>query len=105
MARVRRGTLRGLARLACLLSTAAGCDQYEIAKAFGAEQAFSIGYKTRGSRSRNGVRMVDDLDLYEISGVPHGVNDLARLISVRSARPRASRESARRCALGSASGP
>lgn len=74
-------------RIQYLMGTRDGRDQYEIAKVFGDEMAFSIGYKVRHARQRDGVRLIDDLDLYEVSGVLHGANSLARLTSVKSGRP------------------
>ncbi|MGH3614384.1 MAG: hypothetical protein ACRDRK_17705 [Pseudonocardia sp.] len=55
---------------------------------FGPAAAYSIGYKVARTRHRGGVRLIDDLDLYEVSGVLHGANRLARLQSIKSGRPR-----------------
>lgn len=69
------------------LATADGRDAYANAKFFGADQSFSIGYKVARTRRRGGVRLIDDLDLYEFSPVLHGANRLARQQSIKSGRP------------------
>ena len=75
------GALRVKARY--LLATKDGREAYEVAKAFGAEQGFSIGYRVRHARKVGRVRHIDDLDLYEFSPVLHGANRLARLVSIK----------------------
>ena len=75
------GALRVKARY--LLATKDGREAYEVAKAFGAEQGFSIGYRVRHARKVGRVRHIDDLDLYEFSPVLHGANRFARLLSIK----------------------
>jgi len=79
------GALRVKARY--LLATKDGREAYEVAKAFGAEQGFSIGYRVRHARKVGRVRHIDDLDLYEFSPVLHGANRLARLVSIKGGSP------------------
>ncbi len=79
------GALRVKARY--LLATKDGREAYEVAKAFGAEQGFSIGYRVRHARKVGRVRHIDDLDLYEFSPVLHGANRLARLVSIKGGPP------------------
>ena len=70
-----------------ILATREGREAYEIAKAFGPQQGFSIGYKVtaNGARHRAGTRTITDLDVYEISAVLHGANRLATQLSVKAA--------------------
>ena len=79
------GALRVKARY--LLATKDGREAYEVAKAFGPEQGFSIGYRVRRARKVGRVRHIDSVDLYEFSPVLHGANRLARLVSVKDAQP------------------
>ena len=79
------GALRVKARY--LLATKDGREAYEVAKAFGPEQGFSIGYRVRNARKVGRVRHIDDLDLYEFSPVLHGANRLARLVSIKGGQP------------------
>lgn len=79
------GALRVTARY--LLGTKDGREAYEVAKAFGAEQGFSIGYRVRRARQRGRVRHIDDLELFEFSPVLHGANRLATLQSVKGRQP------------------
>jgi len=75
------GALRVKARY--LLGTKDGREAYEVAKAFGREQGFSIGFRVRHARKVGRVRHVDSVDLYEFSPVLFGANRLARLVSVK----------------------
>ena len=79
------GALRVKARY--LLGTKDGREAYEVSKAFGPEQGFSIGYRVRHARKVGRVRHIDSVDLYEFSPVLHGCNRLARLVSVKDAQP------------------
>jgi len=48
---------------------------------YGANSAFSIGFETRRSRQRGALRLIEDLDLFEVStGVLHSAHPLARLV-------------------------
>ena len=75
------GALRVKARY--LLGTKDGREAYEVSKAFGPEQGFSIGFRVRHARKVGRVRHIDSVDLYEFSPVLHGCNRLARLVSVK----------------------
>ena len=57
-----------------------------MAKAYGTDQAYSIGYRVtpNGAKSRGGVRYITDLDCYEFSAVLHGANRLAHQLSVKA---------------------
>jgi hypothetical protein len=79
------GALRVKARF--LLNTRDGREAWEVAKAFGTSQNFSIGYKVTptGARQRGGTRYITDLDVFEFSPVLHGAARLATLISVKGA--------------------
>jgi len=79
------GALRVKARY--LLGTKDGREAYEVAKAFGPEQGFSIGYRVQHARKVGRVRHIADLDLYEFSPVLHGANRLARLVSIKGGQP------------------
>jgi hypothetical protein len=57
-----------------ILSTKDARDAYEVAKAFGASQSFSIGYRVKRARQDGPVRRIFDLDVYEYSPVLHGAN-------------------------------
>ncbi|WP_345612546.1 HK97 family phage prohead protease [Pseudonocardia adelaidensis] len=52
-----------------LLGTADGRNDYEVARAFEAEQNFSIGFKVKKARQQGGIRRVYDLDM---SGAARG---------------------------------
>jgi len=66
-----------------------GKDTLAMARFFGAESCWSIGYKVNKAKQRDGVREIYDLDLYEISPVLWGAHRDARLIpdQVKAARP------------------
>ena len=69
------------------LPTREGQETRAIAQAFGPDYALSIGFKVRHARQRGTVRHIDDLDCYEASGVLHGANELAGLLSVKAGQP------------------
>lgn len=72
-----------------ILGTSDGRDAWEEAKAFDADQAYSIGYKVTptGAKIRAGVRHIHDLDVYEFSPVLHGAHRLATQMAVKAGRP------------------
>ncbi|MFD0352888.1 2'-5' RNA ligase family protein [Streptomyces sp. NPDC127110] len=72
------------------LRTTRGRDTYEQVKQWhdNGEAQFSIGYKvvTGGASKRHdGVRVIHDLDLYEISPVLHGAHPMTRSLEVKAA--------------------
>ncbi|MBB4902521.1 NUDIX domain-containing protein [Streptomyces griseomycini] len=72
------------------LRTQQGRDAYEQVKQWHEHQqaAFSIGYRvpTEGATLRgDGVRVIHDLDLFEVSPVLHGAHPLTRSLEVKSA--------------------
>ncbi|MGW0562940.1 HK97 family phage prohead protease [Streptomyces sp. NPDC003016] len=74
------------------LRTTRGRDTYEQVKQWheNGEAQFSIGYKvvTGGASKRHdGVRIIHDLDLYEISPVLHGAHPMTRTLEVKAASP------------------
>ncbi|WP_224404012.1 hypothetical protein [Pseudonocardia sp. ICBG1034] len=60
-----------------------------VARGFGEQQAFSIGYRVPegGAQNRGGVRHIKAVDLYEFSTVLVGANSLAGLQSVKEFVP------------------
>ncbi|WP_330335725.1 HK97 family phage prohead protease (plasmid) [Streptomyces sp. NBC_00536] len=71
------------------LRTTRGRDTYEQVKQWheNGEAQFSIGYKvvTGGASKRHdGVRIIHDLDLYEISPVLHGAHPMTRSLEVKA---------------------
>lgn len=70
------------------LKTDKGKNAYEDVKFFGDSQEWSIGYKVpeRKSRTRNGVRFIQELDLYEYSPVLFGAMSSARTTTVKDAQ-------------------
>ncbi|WP_167455556.1 HK97 family phage prohead protease [Streptomyces tirandamycinicus] len=75
------------------LRTSRGRDTYEQVRQWhdNGEAAFSIGYKvvTGGASKRHdGVRIIHDLDLYEISPVLHGAHPMTRSLEVKAAASR-----------------
>lgn len=77
--------LRAKGRL--ILGTTAGRDAYELLKA-GALDGLSIGYRAvkseRGSVASKSVRLLKEIDLFEISVVTWGANDQATVQRVKS---------------------
>jgi 2'-5' RNA ligase/phage head maturation protease len=74
------------------LRTSRGRDAYEQVKQWheNGEAQFSIGYKVPSggaSRRHDGVRIIHDLDLYEISPVLHGAHPMTRSLEVKAAAP------------------
>ncbi|MER7937928.1 MULTISPECIES: HK97 family phage prohead protease [unclassified Streptomyces] len=72
------------------LRTTLGRDAYEQVKQWheNGEAQFSIGYKVTkagASKRHDGVRIIHDLDLYEISPVLHGAHPMTRSIEVKAA--------------------
>ncbi|RSS97246.1 hypothetical protein EF903_01615 [Streptomyces sp. WAC05292] len=72
------------------LRTTRGRDTYEQVKQWheNGEAAFSIGYKVvagGASKRHDGVRVIHDLDLYEISPVLHGAHPMTRSLEVKAA--------------------
>ncbi|MFF4188092.1 2'-5' RNA ligase family protein [Streptomyces sp. NPDC001691] len=71
------------------LRTSRGRDAYEQVKMWHdhGEAQFSIGYKVPpggASKRHDAVRIIHDLDLYEVSPVLHGAHPLTRSIEVKS---------------------
>ncbi|SEE84414.1 ADP-ribose pyrophosphatase YjhB, NUDIX family [Streptomyces sp. 2131.1] len=72
------------------LRTRQGRDAYEQVKQWHEHKqaAFSIGYRvsdTGASKRGDGVRIIHDLDLFEVSPVLHGAHPLTRALEVKSA--------------------
>lgn len=70
------------------LNTDKGRNAYEDVKFFGDNQEWSIGYKVPEKKSyrRNGVRYIEELDLYEYSPVLFGAMSHARTATVKDAQ-------------------
>ncbi|MBI3419264.1 MAG: HK97 family phage prohead protease [Proteobacteria bacterium] len=68
------------------IRTQHGADAYELLK-MGAVTGLSIGYRTVQSKidSKNRVRALTDVDLFEVSLVTFPANDLARIRAVKIA--------------------
>lgn len=68
-----------------LKNTRDGADAFEFAKA-GAARGLSIGYRTVKSRhsTERKARLLDDVELFEISLLPIQANGLARVENVKS---------------------
>ncbi|MFI6142457.1 NUDIX domain-containing protein [Streptomyces griseus] len=74
------------------LRTTKGRDTYEQVKQWheNNQAAFSIGYRVPASgatRRGDGVRVIHDLDLFEVSPVLHGAHPLTRSLEVKSSEP------------------
>lgn len=71
------------------LATRDGQEAAAVAREFGEQQAFSIGYRVPdgGAQHRGGVRHIKSVDLYEFSTVLVGANSLAGLQSVKAFVP------------------
>ncbi|MFD4933409.1 HK97 family phage prohead protease [Streptomyces virginiae] len=74
------------------LRTTRGRDAYEQVRQWheNNEAQFSIGYKVvagGASKRHDGVRIIRDLDLYEISPVLHGAHSMTRSLEVKTALP------------------
>ncbi|MGW7090094.1 HK97 family phage prohead protease [Streptomyces sp. NPDC054871] len=72
------------------LRTTRGRDTYEQVKQWheNGEAQFSIGYKVTvggASKRHDNVRVIHDLDLYEISPVLHGAHPMTRSLEVKTA--------------------
>lgn len=61
-----------------------GAEAYELVKA-GAIDGLSIGYRTVKSADRNGKRVIQQADLWEVSLVTFPMNELARVDAVKAA--------------------
>ncbi|MBG7704929.1 2'-5' RNA ligase family protein [Streptomyces sp. MC1] len=75
------------------LRTTRGRDAYEQVRQWheNGEAQFSIGYKVPpggASKRHDGVRIIHDLDLYEISPVLHGAHPMTRSIEVKASAAR-----------------
>jgi phage head maturation protease len=68
-------------------ATIDGQDAWAIARAAGPDQMLSIGYKALRARRRDGIRLLDDVALFEVSTVLHAAHGWARAMSVKSGRP------------------
>ncbi|MCG8971755.1 NUDIX domain-containing protein [Streptomyces sp. CL12-4] len=80
------------------LRTRQGRDAYEQVSQWHEHKqaAFSIGYRvpeTGASKRSDGVRVIHDLDLYEVSPVLHGAHPLTRSLEVKSAAGTGGRDS------------
>lgn len=71
-----------------ILDTVKGRETYALMKA-GALDTLSIGYRTKASRldKQNGVRLLDEVDLHEISIVTFGMLPTANITAVKSNDP------------------
>lgn len=64
--------------------TQRGQEAYELVK-IGALSGLSIGYSVRDARmEKNGVRVLTDIDLWEVSPVTFPANDAARITRVKA---------------------
>lgn len=79
-----------LAKGRLILGTTGGRDAYELLKA-GALDGLSIGYRAvkaeRGSVASKSVRLLKEIDLFEISVVTWGANDQATVQRIKSVGP------------------
>lgn len=71
------------------LNTSKGRDSYENVIFYGDEQEWSIGYqvpKGKATHTKDGIREIHELDLYEYSPVLFGAMPAARTLSVKDAQ-------------------
>lgn len=68
-----------------LTAVKAGLEAYELVKA-GAIDSLSIGYRTLKSMDRNGRRVIQQADVWEVSLVTFPMNELARIDAVKAAQ-------------------
>lgn len=70
------------------LNTDKGRNAYEDVKFFGDSQEWSIGYKVGEGKAykKNGIRHIEELDLYEYSPVLFGAMSSARTTTVKNAQ-------------------
>ena len=65
-------------------NTQRGQEAYELVK-IGALSGLSIGYSVRDARlEKNGIRVLTDIDLWEVSPVTFPANDAARITRVKA---------------------
>lgn len=67
-----------------LTAIQAGKDAYELVKQ-GAIDSLSIGYRTLKSMDRNGRRVIQQADVWEVSLVTFPMNEMARIDAVKAA--------------------
>lgn len=69
------------------LNSKKGLDAFNDVMFFGEEQEWSIGYKTLDGSydSKSKANMLKEIELYEVSPVLHGANQLTSTISIKSA--------------------
>lgn len=73
-------------------NTQRGQEAYELVK-IGALSGLSIGYSVKDARlEKNGVRVLTDIELWEVSPVTFPANDAARITRVKAADLKTERE-------------
>lgn len=85
-----RGAGAVIATMQYHMSTERGREMFAHTKEWAAagEAAFSIGYKaTKASKRADGVRVIYELQLFEVSLVLHGAHDMALALEVKTGKP------------------
>lgn len=85
--KMRKAGIGGLfARVQFNLKSEKGREAFQNVSFFGEEQEWSIGYKTLDAFYDNGrkANMLKEVELYEVSPVLHGANQLTATISIKS---------------------
>lgn len=85
--KMRRAGVGGLyVKVQFNLNTERGREAFETVKFFGEDQEWSIGYKTREANYDpvKGANMLKEVELYEVSPVLHGANQLTGTVSIKS---------------------
>lgn len=88
--KMKRAGIGGLyARVQFNLKSERGKEAFNSVVFFGEEQEWSIGYKTLDAvfDPSNQANMLKEVELYEVSPVLHGANQLTGTISIKSDKP------------------
>jgi HK97 family phage prohead protease len=89
-AKMRQANVGGLyARVQFNLKSERGRQAFSDVLFFGADQEWSIGYKTLDSvyDTQRQANILKEVELYEVSPVLHGANQLTATISIKSDKP------------------
>lgn len=89
-AKMRRAGIGGLyARVQFNLKAEKGREAFANVSFYGEEQEWSIGYKTLDAIYDNSrqANLLREVELYEVSPVLHGANQLTGTISIKAAKP------------------
>lgn len=89
-AKMKANGIGGLfAKVQFNLKSERGREAFSNVQFFGEEQEWSIGYKTLDAVYDNGkqANMLKEVELYEVSPVLHGANQLTGTISIKSDKP------------------